>query len=249
MSTMPTREQYPDFMKYIQANREWEETTDEGKAYVIDRKRKQEEEARVEAERFKAALSPAQASYLDHLGIPARALVASRGALEDTEAIAAARGATDFLVLSGGPGCGKTVASVVWIADYVSDPKMWGKSSLYGNDRPEFKGGTPIWITAAKLARCDRYDESNMMKLLRTPRLVVDDLGGEYLDKSGFYASLLDEIVNERQAESKPTIMTTNLNAEAFKERYGERIIDRIREGGRFVGCGDHSLRSKKDAP
>lgn len=248
MNTMPKREQYPDFFRHMEAMHAWEQT-EEGQAHLVEQKRLQEEEAKADAERFAAALFPARTSYLDHLGIPARALTASRAVLEDTAALVASRGAVDFLVLSGGPGCGKTVASVAWIAAYVSDPKLWGKDAIYGSRRPEFIGTAPIWITAARLARCDRYDESYMTKLLRTPRLVVDDLGGEYLDKGGFYASLLDEIVNERQAESKPTIMTTNLNAEAFKERYGERIIDRIREGGRFVGCGDHSLRSKKDAP
>lgn len=249
MSTIPKREDYPDFMSHLRAVAEWEETTEDGKAYAAEQKRRKEEEAKAEAERFEASLGPAQVSYLDHLGIPTRALEAARGPLLSTAALDASKGAKDFLVLSGGPGCGKTVAAVVWISDYVSGRKRWGESTIYGSDRPEFKGTAPIWITAARLARCDRYDEARMTKLLRTPRLVIDDLGGEYLDKGGFYASLLDEIVNERQAESKPTIMTANLNAEAFKERYGERIIDRIREGGRFVGCGDHSLRAKKDAP
>jgi DNA replication protein DnaC len=103
-----------------------------------------------------------------------------------------------------------------------------------------------VWVTAAKLARWERYDEEAMNKLLRTPRLVIDDLGGEYLDKGGFYASLLDELINERQSSSRPTIMTTNLAAEAFKARYGERIVDRIREGGRFFECGNASLRRKQ---
>jgi len=245
----PKREDYADIMAYIRAHGEWEESTDEGKASVAERLRREAERKAEEERRYQEMLGPAMVKYVDGLGIPARALEAMRGTREETKAIQASTGALDFLVLSGGPGCGKTVAAALWISSYVSDHSLWSNESRLGlRPAPSFHGSAPIWVTAAKLARCDRYDENHMTKLLRTPRLVIDDLGGEYLDKGGFYASLLDEIVNERQAESKPTIMTTNLNAEAFKERYGERIVDRIREGGRFVGCGDQSLRRKAAA-
>ena len=247
MSTRPTREQYPDFMRHLEAMRAWEQT-EEGQSYLAEQKCKEAENAEKHRAWYESVRSGMQLDMAGRLGIPARALCTARGVVEQTSAMEASDGSTDFLVLSGGPGCGKTVAAATWILAFVFDDQLWGKSSEYMGDRPEFRSAWPIWITAAKLARCDRYDEIYMAKILRTPRLVVDDLGGEYLDKGGFYASLLDEIVNERQAESKPTIMTTNLNADAFKERYGERIIDRIREGGRFIGCGDHSLRRKVDA-
>lgn len=247
MTTMPSREQYPDFRKYLEAFDSWTKTK-EGMAYAAEEARKKAEREAEEQQVFESNIIPAQTRLLTKIGVPTRALEAARGPLEETIAIHASSGSSEFLVLSGGPGCGKTVAAVCWLLEYVADPKKWQKDA---NDKrvPVFTGTRPIWVTAAKLARCDRYDEEAMTRLLRNPRLVIDDLGGEYLDKGGFYASMLDEIVNERQAESKPTIMTTNLDAAGFTARYGQRIVDRLREGGRFVGCGDASLRHPhKDA-
>jgi len=210
----------------------------------IESKKREQERKQEEQRRFDRRLDEEIESLVDRMPVPSRAKDAAKGKIEQTEAVKASLGSTDFLVLSGGPGCGKTVAAVAWVIAYVRDKALWSKDIC---DQPRFSAGGPIWVTAARLARWERYDEDAMRKLLSTPRLVIDDLGGEYLDKGGFYASLLDEIVNERQSEGKPTIMTTNLNAEAFKVRYGERIADRIREGGRFVECGSASLR--KAAP
>jgi DNA replication protein DnaC len=126
---------------------------------------------------------------------------------------------------------------------------MWAYTdrlgNLYGSTGNQFKGSPVVWVTAAKLARWERYDQEEMAKLLKVGKLVIDDLGGEYLDKGGFYASLLDELINERQAGSRATILTTNLDAAGFSSRYGERIVDRIREGGRFFACGNASLRRR----
>lgn len=246
MNTMPTRDNYQDWQKYLEALEAWKQTP-EGAEYAAAEARAKAESDEEEQRLFDANLVPAKMRLLSKLGIPTRALEAAQGQIAQTVAIGAALGTDDFLVLSGGPGCGKTVAAACWLLEYVSDRKKWQKD---GTDKrvPVYTGIRPIWVTAAKLARCDRYDEDAMSKLLRNPRLVIDDLGGEYLDKGGFYASMLDEIVNERHAESKPTIMTTNLDADGFKSRYGERIVDRIREGGRFVGCGAVSLRARKEA-
>jgi DNA replication protein DnaC len=208
------------------------------------------EEAEREKERRRAraiaATQDGMARTLIAMGMPERAIKAMDGDVIETDATRAASGALDLLVLSGGPGCGKTVAAAMWVASFVRNIANWDTH----NDpdyciHPKMISARPVWVTAAKLARWERYEQAEMEKLLKTPRLVIDDLGGEFLDKGGFYASLLDEVVNERQGESRPTIMTTNLDAEAFKSRYGERITDRIREGGRFVGCGSDSLRRK----
>lgn len=184
-------------------------------------------------------------------GVPERAAeIVLSDARFATEASKAVDGATDMLVLSGSPGCGKTVAAALWVTTEIRDDANWNISDRIGgifeNYGNSFHGKLCVWTTAAKLARWERYDDEQMQKLLRTAKLVIDDLGGEYLDKGGFYASLLDEIINERQAASRPTVMTTNLDATAFSARYGERIIDRIREGGRFFACGNKSLRRKE---
>lgn len=232
------------FDAYEVALAAWEKS-EEGIA-ELERVKADEERRRAEDHAaFDRSRTSATGKMLEAIGMPPRSLaVVMAGKLEVTEAMGAADDARDLLVLSGGPGCGKTVAATAWIVGFMRDPANWQAESHEARSA-RFRSRAPVWVTAAKLARWERYDEDKMSELLRTPRLVVDDLGGEYMDKGGFYASLLDEIVNERQAASRPTIFTTNLDAEAFKARYGERIVDRIREGGRFVACGNKSLRTR----
>ena len=243
--------QRPKFSAGVEAWEEYDRAysawilTPEGIAETDRRKREEEERKRIAEERYEKQVVERIPVILARLEIPPRALVLCSGQAEHTDAIGAAAGALDMLVLSGGPGCGKTVAAALWIAEYVKDRKNWGRDSIEGLREATFVAASPIWLTAAKLARWERYDDEKMTALLKTPRLVLDDLGGEFMDKGGFYASLLDELVNERQANSRPTIITTNLDADAFKVRYGDRIVDRIREGGRFFLCGNKSLRKK----
>jgi hypothetical protein len=192
------------------------------------------------------ALRPAYIRrVLEAAGVPGRALeVAMSGDLHPTAALAAVAGSAHSLILSGGPGCGKTVAAAERIRQHVADPESWGAA---GEPRePRFTGAAPVWTSAAQLARADRYRGDAVGRFTAAPLLVIDDLGVEYVDAKGFFASLLDELIDARYAAMLPTLMTTNLDAPTFRGRYGERIADRIRECGRFVGCGSASLRGRE---
>lgn len=126
-----------------------------------------------------------------------------------------------IVVLQGGVGCGKTCAAVRWLLG---------------------QGG--LFVGAAALQAVDKYtDESR--RYMTTPALVLDDIGVEYMDKKGFLFSYLDGLLTARHAAELPTVITTNLSAEVFKERYGERIADRIRGNGRFIKVSGTSLRRK----
>ena len=182
-------------------------------------------------------LADAKRALIAKLGLPAHSL--SCKDYERTPAIEVVKDPIGLLVLSGKPGAGKTVAATRWILEHVEADENWtGPGTAVA-----LRGRPPIFVTAVRLARWDRYEQEQMAKLLLAPRLVIDDLGVEYMDKNGFYASLLDEVVNERYAGSRPTVMTTNLDAAAFATRYDERIMGRIRETGRFFGCGTRDLR------
>jgi len=195
--------------------------TDEGKADLAE-----------EAERFAAIRSSeerdrerarhaAEETTLAAMEIPSRLVDLFRsGPLRETEAMRAIE-KPRILVLSGNPGCGKTVAAANWL----------------------FLGRSGLFVKSSRLARWDRYDDEAMNKLLRAPRLVVDDLGTEFQDAKGNFDAILDEIIDVRYDNKRPTVITTNLAAEAFKARYGERIADRIREAGRFVSLAEKSMR------
>jgi len=56
----------------------------------------------------------------------------------------------------------------------------------------------------------------------------------------------LDELVDTYYGDQRPLLITTNLDREAFKSRYGQRIADRLRECGRWFSIASESLRGAK---
>jgi DNA replication protein DnaC len=74
--------------------------------------------------------------------------------------------------------------------------------------------------------------------------LVVDDIGAEA--QTAWGSGLLGELLNARHQDLKRTIITSNLTREAFKERVGERVADRVREDGEVVDLPFPSMRGKR---
>ncbi len=134
------------------------------------------------------------------------------------------------VVLSGGVGCGKSCAA--------------GEEMIKRAGR---------FITSADLGKESPY-EDGMKNISKAKFLVIDDLGCEYLDPKGFFLSTFDWLINHRIGNELTTIITTNLPAKPPKDdpqaksfqQYGERVLDRIREVGRFVHVGGESMRKKK---
>jgi DNA replication protein DnaC len=190
------------------------------------------EKAAGEAKRaadIKRAAAEATARRMEAIGIPARYRFVGDPAahLNETQAMAAVRAPGDIIVLSGHAGCGKTAAACWWL---LQTPP---------------RSREPMFVTAARLSRMSRFDEEAMDEIIRAGRLVIDDLAVEYADEKGFFKSLLDEVINARYSDALPTLITTNIDVKAFKLRYEERIVDRIRETGRFESLDNPSLRKR----
>lgn len=134
--------------------------------------------------------------------------------------------ATDesLLVLAGTAGCGKTTAAAVW--------------SLMA-DRPA------LFLKASRFATTSRYDSDERARWSKAQRLVLDDLGAEYLDAKGSFLVDLDELVDAFYSDRRRLLITTNCTPTEFKARYGERVADRIREAGTWISVGSGSLRKK----
>jgi DNA replication protein DnaC len=176
------------------------------------------------------ASRPARAEQLADLDWPERSIESAVRADEKREAIAKL-GAWNVMdknvvVLSGQPGCGKTVAAAWW--------------SLRRPERVRF-------MRATTFAAASRYDQAARAAWARADALVLDDLGAEYLDGQGSFRVDLDELIDTYYSDRRPLILTTNLNSQLFRKNYGERVWDRLRECARWVPVSEQSLRGGKN--
>lgn len=130
----------------------------------------------------------------------------------------------NIIVLSGSVGCGKTIA----VLNFLS------------------QSGGSGYITAIELYNACKLNAIMVINEAKnTSILALDDLGSEYEAESGYFQSIIDEIIDYRYLHLKTTIVTTNLNLEQFVERYGKRFVGRIKEWGRFIESDEKSQRKK----
>jgi len=90
-------------------------------------------------------------------------------------------------------------------------------------------------IAARKLHKVTEY---------KTPFIVIDDIGTEEIVND--YGTKIDAVENaifEAEDDLKMLLLTSNLDASSIKERYGERIYDRIKRLCKVVFMRGESLR------
>lgn len=132
-------------------------------------------------------------------------------------------------VLSGATGCGKTVA-VTWLA-----LQKQGRGQI-----------APKFLRASEFAGLSRYDADARARWSTPWWLVLDDLGAEYLDAKGSFKTDLDELVDVFYAGKRTLVITTNCAADDFAARYGERVVDRLREAGTWIAIAANSMRRRE---
>lgn len=161
-------------------------------------------------------------------GWPIRALESAQAADATKPAITRvvewSVGEASTLVLSGPPGCGKTTAAARW--------------ALSLREHVNF-------MRAATFAASSRYDAGKRSHWHDAQALVLDDLGSEYADAKGNFLVDLDELIDTFYGNKRPLLITTNCSADDFKQRYGARIVDRLRECGSWFSVAHASLRRK----
>lgn len=69
--------------------------------------------------------------------------------------------------------------------------------------------------------------QSLLSPIFECDLLIIDDLGSEPVLKNSTIPNLFT-IINERQRNNLPTIVSTNLNYEEIQTRYGDRIMSRL---------------------
>jgi len=138
-----------------------------------------------------------------------------------TDATAMVQGRTRILLMTGERGAGKSFAAAIWLWRFRA---------------PSIKDATArMFLPFDKLDDMTR-DEREVAS--RATSLVLDDVGAEQ------YPDAVATMIIRRHRDAMPTIVTTNLkDEEHFADRYGARVMDRLREVGKFVKCGARSLR------
>ena len=201
---------------------------------------KQQESPEVEEPEEEDISHDTKINCLRGWGVPER-ILDNLEVLRATKAVNIVKNWTDTpkeawcLILSADKGTGKSTAAATWLYNNVPQ-----NISTYPRR---------YWWSGTRIARTNGYAKE-FESMMRSRFMVIDDLGVEYLDKNGNFLQRLDELIDERYSNYRQTIITTNLNVKAFKERYGERVADRIREGfefgGAFMELAESSMRVRK---
>lgn len=206
------------------------------KRFVVSPESLEAEEARRIADERRAAAELAATSieYLKACGVGSIEAAPIAAGVEATEAWYAM---VEFvasdkiaLLLLGGAGSGKTVASCGAL--------LWARRRVVRHD------GDGLFVTSDRLARASYFDAGFYDSLCSERMLVVDDVGVE--QASSTYAATLDGLVNERVRNGRRTVLTTNLSKAAFAARFapaGSRLASRLFGYGMSRDVGNADLR------
>lgn len=165
--------------------------------------------------------------------VPRVAADVERGDLAETEARVAVRKFREAsgswcLLLLGGIGSGKTTAAgeCAWLVGLAEKRVAWIRAS----ESARLSG-----FGVDALERFERWRSADLV--------VLDDLGTEAMTPT--WQQALDDLLDDRYQRMAPTVITSNLTPEGFKQRYGERIADRVRQDGIVSTLSEKSMRRK----
>ncbi len=124
------------------------------------------------------------------------------------------------LFLNGGPGLGKTFLS----ACIAGEASRRGESVVYDSAPTVFAR-----FEARKFARDwtqAQAAEEDTQRYLSCDLLILDDLGSEFT--APLVQAALYELINGRLAAGRRTVISSNLNLEQVRARYGAPIASRL---------------------
>jgi hypothetical protein len=146
-------------------------------------------------------------------------------ALEHARAFLAQR-ERPVLVLLGGTGTGKTTAAA-WVAR-------------------EAGGARPGMLPATTMERRGRYDGDYSAWVDDRTMVALDDLGVEPIDGKGYFAALVDELVDAAYRNRRRLVITTNIDTATMRDRLGDRAASRMVEVAMLAQCGAVDLRRSR---
>lgn len=233
-----------------------------------------EHEARI-SERLKehaaakaASAAPDLKRFLSEIGVGDVTRDAVVGSLEETIALRAVKEWTKtggILLLLGSKGTGKTTAAAWGLSmlGVTKWPRCFCDRCRGGGLREDCFVGAghraqvadeELNPTKARFVKAGHLaaalhrpgGEATWDEVRKVYALAIDDLGREYSDQHGRWLAEIDLLIDDRHEMRLPTVITSNLSPEEFRQRYGERIADRIRQMGLVVLCSGESLRRNR---
>lgn len=136
-----------------------------------------------------------------------------------------------WVMLCGKVGRGKTAWATGHFSDIVAE--RINRNEHWGSKR------SPIWITEAALFRKaearshDGYHGRSVYLngLITCPILLLDDLGGNRRTLTNWQGGAMRDLLSERHANLRTTIITTNIETwDEVEKRYGDHIVSRLIE-------------------
>ncbi|MCD8037134.1 MAG: ATP-binding protein [Clostridiales bacterium] len=115
-------------------------------------------------------------------------------------------------------------------------------------------GYTVIYISAGRLFKTlsdeqfNRSDDEEYSSfyddVLSVDLLIIDDLGTEF--STSLVSAQFFNIINERMANRRPTIISTNLTPDGIKEQYSDRVLSRITDEFELLRLTGKDIRVQK---
>src|SRR5690606_12667704 len=208
------------------------------------------------------------AAFLSAIGVGDVTRDAVVGSLEDTTALRAVKEWTKtggILLLLGSKGTGKTTAAAwglsmlgvtTWPRCFCDRCRGGGPSEdcFVGAGHRARVADEELNPTKARFVKAGHLaaalhrpgGDATWDEVRKVYALAIDDLGREYSDQHGRWQAERDLVIDDRHERRLPTGITSNLSPEEFRQRYGERIADRIRQMGLVVLCVGESLRRNR---
>ena len=131
------------------------------------------------------------------------------------------------LILIGTPGTGKTHLGTA-IANYLNHET--GYTAAYRTI-----GGVLQAIKQTFSSNEGECESGIINGLTSVDLLVLDEIGATREAPSDFELSTIFAIINGRYESELPTVIISNLSAEALTQAMGDRCVDRLREGSPVV--------------
>lgn len=157
-------------------------------------------------------------NFVPHAQGPAKALqIAQQFADEFDECQKNGRS----MIFCGGVGAGKTHLAVGICHEVIAKDRI----AVFTSVLSAIRSIKETFRKGAELSEADA-----IKALVQPDLLVLDEVGVQFGSETE--KMYLFEIINGRYEAMKPTILLSNLAKDALTEFIGERVIDRLREGG-----------------